>query len=83
MGLQNSYAQNKTILETCSNQVTKDLLEAVLNNEEGCLDCAEENYLQTNECDKHNTKLKYDCKEMYSELIDLMINKQWHGDLKT
>ena len=47
-----------TILETCSDYVTKDLLEAVLNDEQGCLDCLEENYLQTNECDKCNTELK-------------------------
>jgi hypothetical protein len=38
--------------------VTKDLLEAVLNDEQGCLDTVEENYLQTNERDEHNTELK-------------------------
>jgi hypothetical protein len=38
--------------------VTKDLLEAVLNDEQGCLDAVEENYLQTNERDERNTELK-------------------------
>ena len=47
--------------------MTKDLLEAVLNDEQGCLDCVEENYLQTNECDKHNTELTDDCKKTYGE----------------
>ena len=56
-----------TILETCSDKVTKDLLEAVLNDKQGCLDCVEENYLQTNECDEHNTELKDNCKKMYRE----------------
>ena len=41
--------------------MTKDLLEAVLNNEQGCLDCVEENYLQTNERDERNTELKDNC----------------------
>jgi hypothetical protein len=38
--------------------VTKDLLKAMLDDEQGCLDTAQENYLQTNEHDEHNTKLK-------------------------
>jgi hypothetical protein len=38
--------------------VTKDLLEAVLDDEQGCLDAVEENYLQTNERDERNTELK-------------------------
>jgi len=38
--------------------VTKDLIKAVLGDEQSYLDCAEENYLQTNEHDKHNTELK-------------------------
>jgi len=42
--------------------VTKDLLEAVLNDEQGCLDCVEENYLQTNERDERSTELKENCK---------------------
>jgi hypothetical protein len=33
-------------------------LEVVLNDEQGGLDGAEENYLQTNECGKSNTELK-------------------------
>ena len=47
--------------------MTKDLLEAVLNDEQGCLDCVEENYLQTNEHNEHNTELKDNCKKMYRE----------------
>ena len=42
--------------------MTKDLLEAVLSAEQGCLDCAEENYLQTNEHDECSTELKDNCK---------------------
>jgi hypothetical protein len=38
--------------------VTKDLLEAMLNDEQGCLDAVKENYLQTNERDERNTELK-------------------------
>jgi len=38
--------------------VTKDLLEAMLNDEQGCLDAVEEDYLQTNERDERNTELK-------------------------
>jgi len=38
--------------------VTKDLLEAKLNDEQGCLDAVEEDYLQTNERDERNTELK-------------------------
>jgi hypothetical protein len=38
--------------------VTKDLLEAVLDDEQGCLDAVLENYLQTNERDERNTELK-------------------------
>ena len=38
--------------------MTKDLLEAMLNNEQGCLDAVEEDYLQTNERDERNTELK-------------------------
>ena len=63
--------------------MTKDLLEAVLNDEQGCPDCVEENYLQTNEYDKGNTELKDDCKKMYREWIDLTVNKWQHNDLKT
>ena len=51
--------------------MTKDLLEAVLNDEQGCLDAIEEDYLQKNECDKHNTELKDNCEKMYREQIDL------------
>ena len=60
----------------------KDLLEAVLNDEQGCLDAVEKDYLQTNECDKHNTELKNNCKKTYGEWIDLLVNKWWHDDLK-
>ena len=38
--------------------MTKDLLEAVLDNEQGCFDCVEENYLQTNERDERSTELE-------------------------
>jgi len=38
--------------------VTKELFKAVLGDEQSCLDCAEEKYLQTNEHDEHNTELK-------------------------
>ena len=38
--------------------MTKDLLEAVLNVEQSCLDAVEKDYLQTNEHDEHNTELK-------------------------
>ena len=62
--------------------MTKDLLEAVLNDEQGCLDAVEEDYLQTNEHDKCNTELKDNCKKMYGEWIDLTVNKWQHNDLK-
>jgi hypothetical protein len=38
--------------------MTKNLLEAMLNDEQSCLDAVKENYLQTNEHDKRNPKLK-------------------------
>ena len=38
--------------------MTKDLLEAMLNDEQGCLDAVEEDYLQTKERDERNTELK-------------------------
>ena len=47
----------------------------MLNDEQGCLDAVEEDYLQTNEHDKCNTELKDDCKKTYGELIDLMVDK--------
>ena len=49
--------------------MTKELLEAVLNDEQGCLDAVEEDYLQTNEHNEHNTKLKVkdNCKKMYGD----------------
>ena len=49
--------------------MTKDLLEAVFNDEQGCLDAVEEDYLQTSEHDKHNTELKDNCKKIKLSLI--------------
>ena len=62
--------------------MTKDLLETVLNNEQGCLDAVEKDYLQINKCDKCNTELKDNCKKMYREQIDLMVINCWCDDLK-
>jgi hypothetical protein len=50
-------------------------LEVVLNDEQGCSDGAEENYLQTNECGKRNTELKNDNKKTYGELVNLAADK--------
>ena len=55
----------------------------MLNDEQGCLDAIEEDYLQKNECDKHNTELKDNCEKMYREQIDLIVNNCWCDDLKT
>ena len=63
--------------------MTKNLLEVVLNNEQGCLDDAEENYLQTNECGKCNTELKNNNKKTYRELVNLAAKIWWRGDLET
>jgi len=43
----------------------------------------EDDYLQTNERDEHNTELKDNCKKMYKVTEYLMVNKWWHDDLRT
>ena len=63
--------------------MTKNLLEVVLNDEQGCPDGAEENYLQTNECGKRNTELKDYNKKTYGKLVNLAADKRWRGDLET
>ena len=55
----------------------------MLNDEQGCSDGAEENYLQTNECGKRNTELKNDNKKTYGKLVNLAADKWRRGDLET